>query len=237
MPDVMGPKIRQARKKFGWSQTRLGEELGVSQAQISVWETGKQEPSIEELGRLEKILNITLREPTFADWLVRKREGQGLTPRELAVKAGLSVPAIYNIESGKSQNPRKATVAKLRRALGEASPAAECDSASEDESQGPIGSLIDFTPHDKNDRPEKTPGVPGVYVFFSEDGHPVYIGQSENIGRRMGQHEDKFWFRSPVVERAKYFRIDDEVLRKRMESILITVIGEKNLIINKVTPS
>ena len=236
MAVTLGQRIAKARRRLDWNQTELGQELGVSQAQISNWETGKQQPSTEELTRLEKILGGALREPTFADWLVRTRESRELSQRELAERAGLSVPAIYNIESGKSQNPRKATVSKLKRALGNETASDEARST-EDELQGSIGALVDFTPHDKNDRPGKTPSLPGVYIFFSGDNHPVYVGQSDNIGRRLGQHDEKFWFRSPVVERAKYFRVDNETLRKRMESMLITVIGEKNLILNKVTPS
>jgi type I restriction enzyme M protein len=39
--------LRGRRKAIGWNQTQAGETLGVSQAVISQWETGKAEPDNE----------------------------------------------------------------------------------------------------------------------------------------------------------------------------------------------
>ena len=45
------------------------------------------------------------------------REQMKLRPRDLAQITGLSVRAIYNIEHGRSPNPRLATMAALAQAL------------------------------------------------------------------------------------------------------------------------
>ena len=45
------------------------------------------------------------------------REQMKLRPRDLAQITGLTVRAIYNIEHGRSPNPRLATMAALAQAL------------------------------------------------------------------------------------------------------------------------
>ena len=45
------------------------------------------------------------------------REQMKLRPRDLAQITGLSVRAIYNVEHGRSPNPRLATMAALAQAL------------------------------------------------------------------------------------------------------------------------
>ena len=45
------------------------------------------------------------------------REQMKLRPRDLAQLTGLTVRAIYNIEHGRSPNPRLATMAALAQAL------------------------------------------------------------------------------------------------------------------------
>jgi len=46
------------------------------------------------------------------------REQMKLRPHELAKLTGLTTRAIYNIEHGRSPNPRLATMAALAQALG-----------------------------------------------------------------------------------------------------------------------
>ena len=48
--------IRAGRKAMGCSQAALGEKAGVSQVQVSLWETGKARPSSDQLSRLEALL-------------------------------------------------------------------------------------------------------------------------------------------------------------------------------------
>lgn len=46
------------------------------------------------------------------------REQMELTPDELASLTGLSIRTLYNIEHGRTPNPRLATIASLAQALG-----------------------------------------------------------------------------------------------------------------------
>ena len=47
--------IRTGRKALGLSQGALGEKIGVTQVQVSQWETGKAEPSSEQAERLKEL--------------------------------------------------------------------------------------------------------------------------------------------------------------------------------------
>ena len=46
-----GERLKKEREKRGWSQTFLAEKIHVSRQSVSKWETGKNYPSIEEIGR------------------------------------------------------------------------------------------------------------------------------------------------------------------------------------------
>lgn len=48
--------VRTARVKGGFTQDRLGELLGVTKANISAWENGRHDPSVEQM---EKISELT----------------------------------------------------------------------------------------------------------------------------------------------------------------------------------
>ena len=50
--------IRDGRKASGLSQAALGEKVGVSQVQVSLWETGKSQPTAEQESSLRTLLNI-----------------------------------------------------------------------------------------------------------------------------------------------------------------------------------
>jgi len=42
------------------------------------------------------------------------------------------------------------------------------------------------------------PITPGVYLLFNQDGHPIYVGMTDDLRRRMGEHDketDNFWLR------------------------------------------
>ncbi len=71
-----------------------------------------------------------------------------------------------------------------------------------------------------------------VYVFYDVSDRPVYIGESQNIGTRVGTHEDKFWFKFPIVSNAAYVEIKDKDLRHQVEQVLIKFL-KSNAVINK----
>jgi hypothetical protein len=91
-----------------------------------------------------------------------------------------------------------------------------------------IGELIEFNPHD----PKDYPTVGGIYVLYDISDRPLYIGQGMSIGKRLRNHNDKFWFNPPIVQTASYVQIDEKPLRERMEAVLIKFLNS-NAVINK----
>lgn len=48
--------VKAARKHKNWTQTQLGDELGVTKGNVSAWEVGRHEPSY---GQMQKISDLT----------------------------------------------------------------------------------------------------------------------------------------------------------------------------------
>jgi excinuclease UvrABC nuclease subunit len=77
------------------------------------------------------------------------------------------------------------------------------------------------------------PNEPGVYVFYDISDRPIYVGESGDIRRRIRQdHIEKFWYRTPIVEKASYVRVDDQTLRRQLENTLIKFL-KSNAVINQ----
>lgn len=55
----VGKKLKEARKKAGTSQKELAEHLGVYQKDISRWENGERNPSLDMFAKLCKELNAS----------------------------------------------------------------------------------------------------------------------------------------------------------------------------------
>ena len=56
---MLGQRIGELRRRFGWSQVDLAKYLGVAKQTVSNWENENIQPSIEMLLRLAKIFNVT----------------------------------------------------------------------------------------------------------------------------------------------------------------------------------
>jgi transcriptional regulator with XRE-family HTH domain len=252
---TFGERMRRGRIKNAWSQSELGEKLGVTQGTISNWENGRGAPDRNQKSRLRVILGLRQLESkdtfagssaeqaeqaqqaeaaeqagpsTFGSWLNRVRNERDLSVAELASKAGVSVPAIYNIESGRSENPRAQTARRLEKALGKELPAEAKKEIKDEATIGGVGEFFAFDPHDKNDWPDD----PGIYVLYDISERPIYVGQGSSIRKRIQEHEEKFWFKTPIVDTAAYIKIDDGGLRKKIETILIRFL-KRNAVINR----
>lgn len=227
--------LRQARIRAGLSQGELAGKVNVAQPTISNWERGKGQPSEAQKKLLETILGPTgsgaiSDASPLAAWLAKARLQKNWSVPELADHAGLTPAAIYRIESGVTRNLRDATRKKLEDALGSqiSSDAVE-ELAAEANVQG-LGSLEDFDPHSKDDH--DLPGGPGIYVLYDISERPIYIGEGGNVGKRIKDHREKFWFKQPIVETAKWIKVDDAVLRKQIETLLIKFL-KSNAVINR----
>jgi transcriptional regulator with XRE-family HTH domain len=249
---TFGERIRRGRIKNAWSQSELGEKLGVTQGTISNWENSRGAPDRNQKIRLREMLGLRQSESkgasaglsdeqaeqaevaeqagpsAFGSWLNRIRNERDLSVAELASKAGVSVPAIYNIESGRSENPRAQTVRRLEKALGTDLPAEAKKEIKDEATIGGVGEFFAFDPHDKNDWPED----PGIYVLYDISERPIYVGQGSSIRKRIQDHEEKFWFKTPIVHTAAYIKIEDGGFRKKIETILIRFL-KRNAVINR----
>jgi transcriptional regulator with XRE-family HTH domain len=239
--------MRRGRIQNAWSQAELGEKLGVAQATISNWEKEKSAPDREQKARVREVLGLQAHEPTakndpgdsseetdqagpspFGSWMNRTRLERRMSVAELAGKAGVSVPAIYNIESGRILNPRAETVRRVEQALGKEVPAETKKEIQDEATVEGVGEFYEFDPHNRNDWPD----VAGIYVLYDISERPVYVGQGSSIRKRIQDHEEKFWFKSPIVSTAAYIKVEESALRKKIETILIRFL-KRNAVINK----
>lgn len=66
----------------------------------------------------------------------------------------------------------------------------------------------------------------GVYIFESEDGSPLYVGITDNVGRRISSHingwgnQDIYNYNTDLLT-VKYFKEEDKLIRDMYESYLI----------------
>ena len=232
----VGTLISERRKANALSQTELGERLGVPQPTISQWENGKSHPSQEQLDLLTVILGglspasevVTEAESQtpIAAWLSRALAKKDFTVGELAAKADVSVPTVYNILAGRAQNPHSSTINALEKALDDSFEAkGEVKEASDISG---IGELIDFNPYEQKEIPTK----PGVYVLYDISQRPIYVGKANKIATRLNDHSSRFWFKRPLVETGAYIEIKDALLRDQIETVLIQFL-KNNAVINK----
>jgi transcriptional regulator with XRE-family HTH domain len=243
-----GERMRRGRIQNAWSQAELGEKLGVTQATISNWEVAKSTPDREQKDRIRQVLGLRAPEAApksgpadategreepagpsaFGSWLNRVRVERGLSVAEVAAKAGVSAPAIYNLESGRIENPRAETIRRLEQALEKELPAETKKEIKDDATIEGVGEFFEFDPHDRDD----WPAVPGIYVLYDISERPIYVGQGSSIKKRIQDHEEKFWFKSPIVSTAAYIKVEEDGLRKKIETILIRFL-KRNAVINK----
>jgi transcriptional regulator with XRE-family HTH domain len=243
---ITGKQIKEARIQAGLTQKEVADRLSVSQPTITNWEQGRTVPSAEKAKALTKFLDLpgsgpsagagSDRRPTevsaFGVWLQRARSKKNLTIPELATRSGVSGQQIYNIETGRTENPRPQTRDHLMKALGESAPEEAIEATEHAAEIAGLGTLRDFNPHSDDDLPEE----PGIYVFYDVSDRPIYVGESADIRGRIRDrhtgHRDKFWFKQPIVERAAYVRVDDKHLRKQIEQILIKFL-KSNAVLNR----
>ena len=62
MEQTLGKRIMENRKRLGWTQDRLAEQLGVSAQAVSKWENDQSCPDISLLPRLAELFGITVDE-------------------------------------------------------------------------------------------------------------------------------------------------------------------------------
>ena len=69
-------------------------------------------------------------------------------------------------------------------------------------------------------------------MLYDISERPVYVGEGGNVRRRIRDHEEKFWFKRPIVESASWIAVEDSDLRLKIEKTLIKFL-KSNAVINK----
>lgn len=59
LPEEVGNRIRDLRKREGWTQTEAAEALKISRQRLSHYELGTREASYETLVELSKVYEVT----------------------------------------------------------------------------------------------------------------------------------------------------------------------------------
>ena len=231
---MTGDEIKRSRKAAGLSQASLAERVNVTQGAVSSWETGRAKPRPEQLAAVFSVFSgdepVAEASPSqaYGEWLRASRDALGQTREQVAASAGVSAIQIYNIETGRTSNPREKTRKALERALDMRAPQELVQAVDQSSEIAGVGRMSDFDPHSEDDFPRE----PGVYVFYDISDRPIYVGKSANIRDRIRGHVDKFWYRSPIVEKAAYVRVEDPMLRGQLEETLIKFL-KSNAVINQ----
>jgi len=233
----IGRKIRSLRTANYLTQAQLAEKIGVTQPVIALWEAEKQKPNQERTAALETILGKLTNGgpaepyegspiPLLGRWLSQSLRSKKWTVVDLAKESGVSQPTLYNLLSGRAENPRDSTIQKLEKALGESFPFKK--EIEEESTVKGIGEFLDFNPSDSSDWPQES----GVYVLYDIASRPTYVGQGINIARRIKDHEQAKWFIQPFVQTASFIRIEDKEQRQKIEKILIKFL-KNNALVNR----
>ncbi len=245
-----GPSVKKSRIRLGFTQSELGNKISppVSATMISLWENEKSQPSGDQKAQIKRFLgspdsdtesvSAPEREDEKADvldgpsaigvWLNKARLGVGFSVPELASKSGLSAVSIYNIESGKSQNPQRTTIEKLEKAMGQQLSVEAKEEAKEEATIEGVGEWFNFNPNSE----AEWPNAAGIYVLYDISDRPIYVGQGQKISARLRDHYQKFWFRAPIVQYAAYVGIDSKNLREQIEKVLIKFL-KSNAVLNQ----
>lgn len=234
--------MKSARIHAGKSQGEVARYVSVSQPTIFNWEAGTSTPNDETIEKLNKLLgpfwkhdghqladDLSEAGPApFGVWVNRLRQEQGLTVPELASLSGVAIPTIYAIEGGRISNPRSETVKKLEKALKSKVPEDTAEQVREESTVEGLGALEDFNPHIDSERPAQ----PGIYVLYDVSERPIYVGEGANVKKRIREHQEKFWFKEPIVQTAAFIQVDNKDIRTQMETILIKFM-KSHAVINK----
>ena len=70
--------IRELREERGWTQLKLANEVGVTPSAVYTWESGRNEPRIQQLRDLARVFGVRMDEIKIVEKSV-KRELVGVS--------------------------------------------------------------------------------------------------------------------------------------------------------------
>lgn len=78
---ILAEKIMQLRKKNGWSQEELAEQMKVSRQSVSKWESGSSIPDLNKILLLAQIFDVS------TDYLLKDELGEEAVAEESSIVA------------------------------------------------------------------------------------------------------------------------------------------------------
>lgn len=118
-------RLRFLRQEAGYTQQRVGDQLGVSQQTIAQWEKGNREPDHKMLKRIAGLFNVSIdyligsdqpMDSQIAENIKRCRERLDVSQSTLAEHLGVNEKRIADLESGKAL-PSMAEIERISKML------------------------------------------------------------------------------------------------------------------------
>lgn len=107
---ILADKIISLRKKCGWSQEELAEQLGISRQSVSKWESGMSIPDIDKIIKLSELFGVS------TDYLL-KDELEESTPAECKEVLEENVRTVSVEEANTYMNMAEAVSNKIATAV------------------------------------------------------------------------------------------------------------------------
>lgn len=113
---ILADKIILLRKKMGWSQEQLAEQLGISRQSVSKWESGASIPDLDKVIKLSDLLGVStdyllkdeLEEPAVT--VVQDKEGEGSWEEDVRSISAEEADTYMNISKEAAPKMALATV-------------------------------------------------------------------------------------------------------------------------------
>jgi transcriptional regulator with XRE-family HTH domain len=101
-PSTIGEHIKRRRLDRGLLQRDIAVEIGCSEASLLNWERGRAEPEVRFIPSVLRFLGYDPRPAplSFGERIKRKREGQGISQRELARRLDVDQATVWAWETG-----------------------------------------------------------------------------------------------------------------------------------------
>ena len=107
---ILADKIISLRKKEGWSQEELAEQLGVSRQAVSKWESARSVPDMDKLLTMSRIFGVT------TDYLLKDELEESAAPAELQAEQGSPLRRVTLEQAQEYISLRKAAASRIAAA-------------------------------------------------------------------------------------------------------------------------
>lgn len=107
---ILADKIISLRKKEGWSQEELAEQLGVSRQAVSKWESARSVPDMDKLLTMSRIFGVT------TDYLLKDELEESAAPAEPQAEQGSPLRRVTLEQAQEYISLRKAAASRIAAA-------------------------------------------------------------------------------------------------------------------------